>query len=100
METLLDKCRYYKGENVCPEPIVKAGKELLWYYEKKYVQFGGIYVDNGEYASAELLDFEKNDGVDLSLKMLLFNRFIQDRSLEGAALLFIEWYETEYMGVV
>lgn len=100
IKALVDKCRYYKGESECPESIVQTGKRYLWEYEKRWVELGGNYLDNGEYDYAELIDFEKDDGVDLTLKMLLFNRYIQDSSLATSIEPFKEWYKTEYKGRV
>jgi hypothetical protein len=99
---LIYKCRYYKGENICPESIAKAGKSILWFYEMKWVEdFGGKYEDwNGEYIGSGLANFEKEDGVDITIKMLLFNRYIQDSSLSSAIEPFKEWYLKFYMGIV
>jgi len=96
MENLLKKCLYYKGERKCPDNIVKVGKSREWFFECKWVEFGGIYEDNGEYEWADLMDFEKDDDVPLSLKKLLFNRYIQDLSLANAAPGFKVYYYEFY----
>jgi len=81
---LIALCRYYKGEEECPyedrDKYVKD-EEMWWFYEKCWVRFQqqaaysdfAIYVS--EYISVGLEFFEMNDGVPISLKALLFNRW-------------------------
>lgn len=94
---LIDKCIYYKGEEVCPESLKEAGKEYLWFYESKWVEFNGQFEGNREYEDNDLAAFEENDGVPISLKRLLFNRYIQDTwSVKGAIPFFKVWYKEDY----
>jgi hypothetical protein len=93
---LIAVCKYYKGEAACPGVIEKAGKSKEWFIEKYWVDKGGKYEDNGEYEYADLLDFAKTDSVPLSLKKLLFNRYIQDISLETAVPGFKVYYREFY----
>jgi len=96
-QALIDKCRYYKGEETCPDRIEKQGKKYLWFYESKWVELKGNYDDPGEYDEHGLTSFEENDGVPVSLKKMLFNRFIEDvYDLEQAVKNFKIWYKKEY----
>lgn len=97
-QELINKCRYYKGEESCPEQLKNAGKDYLWFYEKKWVELNGEFEDNGEYKDNDLASFEKDDDVPLSLKKVLFNRYIQDVwSISEAIPLFKKWYLEQYM---
>lgn len=98
-QSLIDKCRYYKGEETCPESLKEAGKEYLWFYESKWVELNGQYEGNREYEDNDLASFEKDDGVPISLKRMLFNRYIQDTwSVKEAIPLFKTWYKEQYKG--
>lgn len=99
-QDLIDKCRYFKGQETCPESLKRAGKEYLWFYESKWVEFKGQYEDNGEYEGNDLTAFEKNDDVPLSLKKLLFNRYIQNTwSVKEAVPDFKKWYIEQYRAI-
>ncbi len=96
-QLLIDKCRYFKGEEACPVSLKKAGKEYLWFYESKWVELNGKYAGNREYEENNLVSFEENDGVPISLKRLLFNRYIQySWSVKEAIPLFKAWYKEDY----
>lgn len=99
--TLIASCSYYKGEEQCPAEIIKDGKQSIWFHEKKWVEFGGTFDDNGEYEGNGLEDFETEDGVPMELKKVLFNRFIQDVwSVKESIPLFKKWYIKEYKGSI
>lgn len=96
---LLESCRYYKGESECPQNIKDAGKESLWQYELFWAaNFNGTFDDNGEY-EWHLKDFESNDGVPITLKRVLFNRFIQGAwNVQESVEPFKTWYNNTYKG--
>lgn len=93
-------CRYYKGDDV----ERKDEKEIIRFYEKCWV---GTMLEYGEEHYAEYIsdlkvvglgNFEKNDGVPLSLKALLFNRYAKTSySMKSAVEPFKEWYLNNYM---
>lgn len=97
-EELIGKCRYYGGEDERP-PGVDAS---FWYYEQHWC-------DNmlkekayerqmeAEYQAYGLSDWRKNDGVPMSLKALLFNRFSHWMGCRVED--FKKWYLTEYLKV-
>lgn len=100
-------CRYYKGEDKCP-PFHDPNKKALWEYERFWVgqkmKFNGIkeddYVSDGtleEYMSAGLRQFQETDGVPITLKALLFNRYAKTSySMETAVDGFKEFYLKHY----
>lgn len=99
-QDLIDKCRYFKGQETCPESLKKAGKEYLWFYELKWVELNGQYEGNREYEDKDLASFEKDDDVPISLKRMLFNRFIQDSwSVKEAVPGFKKWYIEQYRAI-
>lgn len=95
-EDLIPFCRYYKGEKECP---YKEGNSVFfWGWEEKWVTFSlSAYSDEkkdllssmiDEYIAVELRTFSQFDGTPVSLKALLFNRYLHHNSLsmiEGAA---------------
>ncbi|MBK8884491.1 MAG: hypothetical protein IPN67_19685 [Bacteroidales bacterium] len=91
--------KYFKGEKKCPKALTKAGKELFWLYEMKWVEFDGDYDGFGEYEGNGLSDFEKDDGVPLTLKRLLFNRYMHWSGYGPESIPdFKEWYIRSYRG--
>lgn len=82
---LLDECRYYKGENDNPYDGIDQNKAMLWFYESCWVhdtsraqkqRSGDVYGEyESEYIACGLERFNENDGVSISLKALLFNRY-------------------------
>ena len=98
MQQLLKQCRYYQGESVCPESIKQAGKGLLWFYESVWVERDkGNYQDE-DYTIFGLTDFATTDTTPLSLKKLLFNRFLHWSGYGNIAEQFKEWYLKHYIG--
>ena len=101
-DTAIKKCRYYGGEEECPEALKEfpAG-EFLWFYEMKWVQFllqGEVLDwDVQEYNAYGMADFSLEDGVPVSLKALLFNRFYKDGYVEFGGARFRRWYQEIYL---
>lgn len=92
-------CRYYKGENECP--FKDNDKSFLWNYERAWVYDmanNTSLADNiGEYIACGLTDFSDEDGVPLSLKAVLFNRFAKSfHSMESAVVPFMAFYKHYY----
>ena len=96
MQHLLKHCRYYKGEKDCPESIEKAGKGSFWFYESVWVKRDGGKYEDEDYTKYGLIDFATTDSTPLSLKKILFNRFMH-WSDYGNAQQFKEWYFKQYM---
>ncbi len=110
-KSLLNHCRYYKGENVSPYEIEARtdreaqNKNMLWFYEKCWVQAMLQYYEIGEMTltlkeylsdySFKMKDFSEDDGIPTSLKALLFNRYMRD-SMDGNTEPFKEFYLKYY----
>lgn len=74
----LSYCRYYHGERVNPFVGISQNKTMLWFYDG-------------------LSDFCEGDGIPLSLKALLFNRYSKNAySLRSAAKPFKIFYLKYY----
>lgn len=97
---LLPFCRYYKGEKECP----KETNELFWGYEKVWVETSENPKENGDnfkiasdwlddYLRASLSSFSNDDGVPITLKALLFNRYTHWMQTNDG---FKEWYTKNY----
>ena len=102
MEDLIKYCRYYKGEEFCPEDISKDENESLWYYEQLWVKRDELRDEKGYnttgYIDYGLKDFNADDGVPITLKALLFNRYCHwsggyGNDVEG----FKKWYKKYYL---
>jgi len=101
---LIKQCRYYHGEEFCPEQLkqFRAG-ESLWFYEMKWVEFhlqgdtDTLEWNNREYNAYGMSDFSQNDGVPLSLKALLFNRFYKEGYVKPGGAEFRHWYLQTYL---
>ena len=101
-QTYIEYCRYYHGEENCPESIkqLPAG-ETLWFYEKRWVDFNmgdedfQIWLD--EYNAYGMSDFSKDDGVPVSLKAILFNRYYKGGYMEVGGASFRKWYHETYL---
>lgn len=101
-EELIKQCRYYKGEKECPND--KREDEMLWFYEERWCTFcieRPEYIEEiiKDYNNTPFSDFSNTDGVPLSLKALLFNRYCHwsggyglDVDNQG----FKDWYNTYY----
>ncbi len=99
-ETLLKECHFYKGEDQNPFEKKDQNKSMLWTYERVWY----IDVQNEsasfadllqEYFEAGLREFEMSDGVPITLKALLFNRYMKD-SFDSNPNPFKEFYLKYY----
>jgi hypothetical protein len=104
MNELLRYCRYYKGEDDAPSEINQSEDASLWSYEKLWVEREELHGENScniiEYARYGLENFNKEDGVPMTLKALLFNRhshwaggYGKDEEMTA----FKEWYNSFYL---
>ena len=97
---LIKFCRYFKGE---AEPS-KETNVLFWEYEKVWVELSenpkedsenfkmvGNWLD--DYLRAGLSLFKNDDGVPITLKALLFNRYTHWMQTNDG---FKEWYINQY----
>lgn len=80
--SLLRSCRFYRGEVVNPYDGKDSNKATMWMYERMWVERaerGLSPADSGtleDYEAYGLKSFSADDGVPLSLKAFLFNRFL------------------------
>lgn len=97
---LIPFCRYYKGETEKP----KETNVLFWEYEKKWVKLSENPKEDSEsfnmvinwlddYMRAGLSLFKNDDGVPITLKALLFNRYTHWMQTNDG---FKEWYTNQY----
>ena len=101
---LLKSCRYYKGEAENPFDGVDQNKAMLWFYEMGWVKNAerGISPASSdaidEYERCGLRSFHSNDGIPLSLKALLFNRYAKTaQSMLDAIEPFKAFYKKYYL---
>ncbi len=104
----MERCRYYKGEASNPYDGKDQNKAMLWFYESMWVQAlqaagsdaSSVYAEYvAEYKGAGLADMATSDGVPMSLKALLFNRYAREcYSMADAAQPFREFY-AKYYGI-
>lgn len=104
MNDLIKHCRYYKGEDDCPEDISKVGNGLLWEYEQFWVIRDEFRDEKGYnttgYIYYGLKDFNADDGVPITLKALLFNRYCHWCGGYGNdAEEFKEWYKNYFLNL-
>ncbi len=102
---LLKYCRYYKGEE--KNPLTRGkNKNMFWYYERCWVlmsERGQYPVDKEtlyDYEFYGLKSFSSDDDVPLSLKLLLFNRFMHwegGYGMERDREAFKQFYLQEYL---
>ena len=94
---LLRSCRYYKGEIY--NPFIEGDCCIIWSYEKSWVELsekGSPLLKEAEKRYNELLgDFSAGDGVPVSLKGLLFNRY--EHMMNGSPDSFKHWYKSHYL---
>ena len=102
---LIKQCHYYKGEDVNPyegKPVTDGtdqNKAMIWFYESFWVMqrsSGHTLTEYlNEYLAADLRSFEAEDKVPVSLKALLFNRYMKGSS-DGNAEPFKAFYRQYY----
>lgn len=84
-------CRYYG---------VPGGAErntAASFYEERWVNLGGIYPLD-EYVEYGLMNFSEDDGVPITLKAMLFNRYHTSNGFyPNISEMFKEWYERFYL---
>ena len=97
LEDLIKQCRYYKGQKKCPV----STPSLFWNYERLWVEW--TLDDNGtgakelenmlkRYKDVHLENFQEYDGIPITLKAFLFNRYEHWTDGDG----FEEWYQKKY----
>lgn len=100
---LLAVCRFYDGEKENPFP--EGNPYMFWGYERMWVEAKGGEISPPDareyYDHLGLKDFSPGDGVPLSLRLLLFSRYLhwmggygEDSDREG----FKKFYLEEYLG--
>ena len=101
--SLTHLCIYYKGEKECP--FREADKQMFWLGEKWWTEQTELASDAGceriapilkEYTNAGLSNFEMYDGVPITLKAVLFNRYCkyaERTDIEG----FKDLYQSTYI---
>ena len=105
IEDVLTLCRYYRGEK--KNPFRDDVAASLWDYERVWAnEFLRSMNSPGyephaemlsEYEAVGLSDFHSDDGVPVSLKALLFNRFAKTAySLSSAVEPFKKFYDKYY----
>ena len=94
---LLEQCHYYKGERLCP--FHPHGKAMLFAYERCWVKFNlfpqehpHIEEDLDYYKQCGLADLCPDDGVPMSMKALLLNRWLYWGGDFANLDIFREWY--------
>lgn len=97
--------RYYKGEQNNPYEGKNQNEAMLWYYERFYKltmieakESGNPFEEYiSDYIRIGLGDFQPSDGVPLTLKALLFNRYAKgSQSLADAVEPFKKFYVKHY----
>lgn len=97
---LIEFCRIYKGEDT--NPYEGGNQALFWEYEKSWVHHylsGQHFTEEiSEYVGNGLAMFSLHDGVPMSLKALLFNRYARTAyAMIYAVEPFKEFYTNEYL---
>ena len=98
---LRKQCRFYANEVEAPR-FEQPNGALLWDYERRWVEWtvesdsylNEVFVN---YLRAGLSDFEAADGTPISLKALLYDRYVHWSSFgEDVEENFRKWYREEY----
>lgn len=96
---LIKQCHYYNGEDTDPFERVDQNKSMIWFYESFWVKqraSGQVLTEClNEYLAADLRFFEAEDNVPVSLKALLFNRYMKGSS-DGNTEPFKAFYRQYY----
>lgn len=104
---LLKSCRYYKGETSNPYEGKDPNKAMMWSYEQMWVRDAerGLSPADSEtlewYEAYGLNHFSSDDGVPVSLKAFLFNRFMHWQGGYGMEIdreAFKKFYIKYYLG--
>lgn len=99
---LIRHCLFYKGGETCPDEVSSLiGGRQIWFYEKRWVEMslaGELFEQElGEYDAFGMSDFSVDDGVPITLKALLFNRYYAGGPMENGGSAFREWYNNNYL---
>jgi hypothetical protein len=104
MNNLIKHCRYYKGEDVCPEIVIEKQMANIWSYERMWVENEDFRAENSfnmiGYLEHGLKDFNTEDGTPITLKALLYNRhshWCGGYGIERDVASFKEWYQNSYI---
>ena len=99
---LLQYTRYYRGEKECPESCPHSN---IWSYEKMWVEKEEERDENDgrvlEYKQDVLPLYNEDDGIPLTLKAMLYNRYSQwvgGYSLESDVRGFVKFLHQHYLG--
>lgn len=103
MKAPIQYCRYYRGENSCPEEILRLEEgERCWFYEKCWVDMVQskapileIYLK--QYIQYGMASFSTYDGTPKPFKALLFDRFHHGDYISYGSPGFREWYNKYYL---
>ncbi len=104
---LLKFCRYFRGEAENPFEGKDQNKAMLWFYEEVWVadslramevpEYRPFDEMTADYGAVGLDEFREDDGVLISLKALLFNRFAKTAYSQALAVEpFKAFYEKYY----
>lgn len=97
---LLKSCRYYRGEAENPFEGKDRNKAMLWFYERAWLSdWGSRSLDEmiADYVGVGLAHFESKDGIPISLKALLFNRYAKmEQSMSDAVEPFKDFFRKYY----
>ena len=83
-EKLMELCRYYKGEKENPYKE-EQNKACIWSYERAWLlEFANpqsrlLMSYLRQYTAVGLTSFNTDDNVPITLKALLFNRYVRTR---------------------
>lgn len=97
------KCRYYHGEEECPFVKGLNNDHLLWFYEQKWVEYhcpehiADLQEMVEDYKAYGHGQFQKEDGVPVSLKALLWNRWAKWVSSPSDSKGWHEFYLHDYL---
>lgn len=95
MSDLLKYCRYYRGEKKCPN----KADFLFWDYERIWaenlISDDTFHEQLRNYVQSGLAEFQRDDGVPLSLKVFLFDRYCHWNS--GAMIDAVEGFKDFYL---
>jgi hypothetical protein len=100
IKDLVKFCRFYNGEE--NNPFEEQNRSMLWFYELSWCNdmlndSKSLSIAIEEYVQIGLGSFEMRDGVPLSLKALLFNRYAKGcYSISDAVEPFKKFYKKYY----
>lgn len=103
-EYLIKHCRYYKGEDNSP---FQDDNDASYFWDIERVWVNNNLIEDkhdiltkmvDEYHSVGLFDFQSTDNIPLTLKAMLFNRFMKGGlSMSDAVEPFKRFYSNVYM---